>query len=164
MQLTRAKPTELEELYELEVASFPADEAASREGLEQRLTQAGEFFYVYRKEADGPIVGFINGTLSHGDRVTHEAMEGHDSNGSNLCIHGVVVRESCRGQGVGTAMMREYCKQVQQDARLKHISLLAKAAKRAFYERVGFACLGESHVTHGQDTWLDFVLECSGLN
>ena len=51
-------------LYDLEIASFPADEAASLEGMHMRQREASDFFYVGLQAGEGQIVGFINGTKS----------------------------------------------------------------------------------------------------
>lgn len=68
-------------LAELETASYPADEAASPEQLEFRLTQAPAFFLgIYphddslsasdRKNAAAAPIGFICGTLAKGTELT----------------------------------------------------------------------------------------------
>ncbi len=56
------------------------------------IAHAGRHFLVARLHADGsdgPIVGFVNGTLAKERHLAHESMSEHESAGSYLCIHSV---------------------------------------------------------------------------
>ena len=106
------------------------DEAATADGIAMRMEKAGDFFMV--REESGQVIGFINGTLSTSEALTHDSMSKHEPDvsprfvivcrrkistpdlgsvlgrlpvlkGSTLCVHSVVTREDRRRQGqVGT--------------------------------------------------------------
>ncbi|KAA0158381.1 hypothetical protein FNF31_05451 [Cafeteria roenbergensis] len=148
---------ELDDLFSLEEASYPADEMASRAKLELRLTVAGDFFFVMREAAPhgshGPVVGYVCGTLAKA--LTEESMAEHDPEGRLLCIHSVVVAPRWRRRGVAAWMVRQYCSRVAQMQRqVDAFALLSKEPNAPLYERCGFESLGDSGVDHGADMWL----------
>ena len=67
----------------LQAAGYPPDEAASRERLQYRLEHAGgQFLAAVEPAAEGlSIVGFVCGTLSSADCLTHESMGKHEPDG-----------------------------------------------------------------------------------
>lgn len=54
---------------------------------------------------DGELVGFVCGTCSQGEELSHESMHLHDPTGQTLCIHSVAVTEKFRRRGFATAML-----------------------------------------------------------
>ena len=140
----------------LESSSYPPDEAATAEKIEYRLKYANPFFLVC--ENDGQLVGFINGTLTKEESLTHHSMSHHDSDGSLLCIHSVVVEHSRRKQGIGSKMLRSYIDHVKKIPSVNTIELLCKQNLQRFYENAGFTCLGPSPVEHGAEVWLSMRL------
>jgi GNAT superfamily N-acetyltransferase len=135
----------------LELASYPADEAADEENIKKRMTEARPYFVVWENE--GKLVGFMNGTLTSAKELTHESMYKHEPEGSLLCIHSVVVDPAMRRKGVGSAMLRDYTKQVKEEASsvVEEIRLICKENLIGFYIAGGFALLGPSPVVHGKD-------------
>jgi predicted GNAT family N-acyltransferase len=152
---------ELKRVIELEEASFPDDEAASPDTLRYRCKHAADYFRAYFLKNSNlkELVGFVNGTLSSGDKLNGETMSNHDVNGTMLCVHGVVVAERHRRQGIGLAMMRAYVRDIEArcSERLASIRLLCKQHLIEFYQSVGFQLLGKSDVEHGQDQWFEMV-------
>ena len=101
------------------------------------------------------VVGFVNGTLSKESKLTHESMSHHDPQGSTLCIHSVVVRESLRRQGLGRRMLRHYVEEVQGKEQVRAIALICKEYLVDFYKQCGFVMVGPSDVEHGADPWYE---------
>lgn len=54
----------------MEEASYPPDEAASRERLQYRLANAGDVFMVACSTTE--VVGFVCATLSNSQQMTHD--------------------------------------------------------------------------------------------
>lgn len=80
---------DIQRVVALEAASYPADEAASEDGIRFRQKEAGAFFVVARSKND-ELVGFVNGTLTAAAELDHDSMSSHDPKGTTLCIHSVV--------------------------------------------------------------------------
>ena len=139
--------------FAVEDSSYPADEAATLEKLKLRLREASEYFWgAY--DASGNLKGFVCGTLTSATKLTDESMSTHEPSGTTLCIHSVVTEASCRRQGVGSWMMREYNTRVTEAAYVKRVLLICKQGLVGFYETAGYTNLGDSGVEHGQDPWL----------
>ena len=178
IELTPATQAEVDALFEMEVASYPADEAASRDGISMRIREAGEYFFVAHEAesseggvAEGtetktkttrrPIVGFVNGTKTSSSRLTHESMSTHDADGSLLCIHSVVVSGKRRREGIGRRMLTDYCdiiRGAQGTNGVREIRLLCKENLIAFYAGASFEMVGVSDVVHGADVWHEMRL------
>ena len=148
-QLTCTKQSDASDIFVLEEASFPPDEAASFETICDRMSEAGKFFYTYRSE-NGELVGFINGTCILGPKILHESMTNHEPLGRILVIHSVTIKESMRRLKLGTRMLREYITRMKDELSIDQILLLSKANMLTFYVDCGFhlGCL--SDVCHGQ--------------
>jgi hypothetical protein len=69
----------LEEVYKLEIDSYPEDEAATKEKLLFRIQNTPNTFLALFKENE--IIGFINGTKTNKEYLDHESMSTHDKNG-----------------------------------------------------------------------------------
>jgi GNAT superfamily N-acetyltransferase len=151
LALVPALPEDVDSILELELASYPADEAADRAKLLLRITKAPMFFM---KALDGSsLVGFVNGTLA--TELTEESMSSHEPHGTVLCIHSVVVDPAHRSKGIATWMVLQYLERsLQLCPQVKQCALLSKAHNARLYERCGFTNLGPSGVDHGSETWL----------
>jgi 2'-5' RNA ligase len=111
----------IDDIYELERQSFPADEAASREKIAMRVKNAPELFLIGRRK--GKLFGFVNGTaVSSAIGLTHDTMSTHDPNGDLVCVHSVVTHHTMRHRGYGGALVRYYCAAVAR----RHFALLCK--------------------------------------
>jgi len=122
--------------------------------VEWRLTHCAPYFYcLFAGEA---LIGFVNGTLTSKDHLTHDTMAKHDPNGSSLCVHSVVIDEKHRLLRLGTYMMRQYVEAIRSlQPEVEQILLICKKRLIGFYENCGFELLGPSHVQYGQDPWFD---------
>jgi hypothetical protein len=81
----------------LQAAGYPPDEAASRERLQYRLEHAGgQFLAAVEPAAEGlTILGFVCGTLSSAECLTHESMGTHEPDGGAPRL-GAAGASSCR--------------------------------------------------------------------
>ena len=157
------KPSEgdLQQLFTLETASYPEDEAASFEALRDRIIYANDYFLVYKpKGVNGPIVGFVNGTRSMDAEIVHESMSTHYPLGQSLCIHSVVISHEYRRQGLGLRILRSYLQlMLREDANIKRILLLSKSHLLPFYISCGFHVIRQSPVHHGRESWFELVFD-----
>ena len=157
----------------MEIASFPADEAATLDGMVMRVTTVTAFFMVCctkpapdtATETSAGLqcatpVGFCNGTLTRADTLTHESMDHHDADGTTLIIQSVTVAPEYRRRGVATHMLRQYILYVRhQRPEISKTLLICKKHLIAFYQSCGFTYEGESPIVHGQDTWHTMSME-----
>lgn len=149
-------PTDIPVCVALEKASYPEDEAASKSQLQFRQHHAAPYFRcaVVGAEDNERVLGFVCSTRCQ--EFTHESMATHVSDGPLLAIHSVVVDPEFRGQGVATAMLKDYILAVRDD--VQKIVLLAKQRLLPFYLNCGFSVLRPSPIVHGQDLWYDLEL------
>eukprot|EP00545_Synedropsis_sp_CCMP1620_P013780 CAMPEP_0119008600 /NCGR_PEP_ID=MMETSP1176-20130426/3815_1 /TAXON_ID=265551 /ORGANISM="Synedropsis recta cf, Strain CCMP1620" /LENGTH=336 /DNA_ID=CAMNT_0006960963 /DNA_START=13 /DNA_END=1023 /DNA_ORIENTATION=- len=159
-----ATPEDMDACFAIESASYPADEAASREGLEFRQASATPYFRVVTTtddDDDETIIGFCCSTRCHA--FTEESMSTtHAPDGKLLAIHSVVVAEPYRRRGIATAMLEEYMESIcsSTDAAgaadgLESIVLLAKSKLLSFYVNCGFAVIRPSPIVHGSELWYE---------
>ncbi|KAF0729419.1 hypothetical protein Ae201684_012920 [Aphanomyces euteiches] len=154
------KESDADEVHRIEAASYPSDEAASLSQIQLRLREAHVFFLGAFRE--GALVGFVNGTLSPHRELAEETMSSHNPNGRFLCIHSVAVDAAHRRQGLATAILKHYVEYILTDQpQVEAILLLAKPYLAQFYISCGFHVTRLSPVVHGQDAWLELVLECT---
>jgi ribosomal protein S18 acetylase RimI-like enzyme len=148
----------------MEAASYPADEAASPQGLRYRQAEAGAYFRCAIDKASDEIVGFVCGTRC--TSFTHESMATHHPQGRLLAIHSVVVREDCRRQGLARQMLQDYLAHIEAAEAaaavvpssksvvpppLEKVVLLAKSHLLGFYVQCGLTVTRVSPIVHGQE-------------
>lgn len=141
--------------YQVEVASFPPDEAASLPGMTMRRDVAGSLFCWLRHSETGQVLGFCNATATCQNELTHDSMSHHEPDGRLICIHSVTVPPALRRKGIGLRMLLAYLDHVKALNCYSGAALICKADLISFYEQAGFVCRGESKVVHGKDTWYD---------
>ena len=159
-------PDDISRCYEIESSSYPEDEAASLENLHYRQQSAGDYFICCttptENDDDDDIIGFICSTRCN--EFTEESMSTHDSTGSILAIHSVVVDAQYRRQGIASAMMQRYMKSMISHSTLdantgnsgfQRILLLAKSNLLSFYVDNGFQVIRPSPIVHGKETWYE---------
>jgi len=168
---------DIPDCYKIETASYPEDEAASLENLNYRQKFAADYFWCatlptdvvseFNVEHDARngadvVVGFICSTRC--SQFEEESMSTHDPSGSILAIHSVVVQSAYRRQGIASAMMQNYLKQMipfsslvaaTRDFGFRRILLLAKSSLLSFYVDNGFMVRRPSPIIHGKDTWYE---------
>lgn len=147
--LRKAVLKDIDLIAELEEASFPIGESASKATIEYRLLHAGKYFFTFKSEERNEIVGFINGTCTNHPAIVHETMSLHDPAGRNLVVHSVTVNSIYRRNGVGTSMVKSFVKEMIADKSISTILLLTKPYLLPFYLGCGFHLVGLSNVIHG---------------
>jgi len=140
----------------LERDSYPPEEAASREKIEFRITNARDYFMVTK--LNGDIIGFVNGTLSREDKLTHESMSEHIPDGHSLNIHSVVVREDLRRRGIALKSLVNFTEHIKKLGTVHRILLIAKEHTVSLYQKAGYMLLGPSDVHHGGAQWYDLQM------
>lgn len=144
-------------IHSLESTSYPADEAASLENLNYRLTNA-PIFFLAAYQCD-KLVGYVCSTATESPTLTHDSMFTHQPAGTLLCIHSVVVSPSFRRQGIATRILKEYINTVKKQGKIRQVRLLCKDGLVGLYSGVGFQVVGPSSVVHGADQWIEMVHE-----
>jgi len=152
------KTEEVDRLSEIEAACFPPEEAAPLEALLQRYGAFPENFLA--AEADGLIVGFINGCTTDSpvlyDDLYHDAGH-HKPDGPNLTVFGLDVLPDYQNQGIAARLMEAYIAKARSDGR-KAVILTCKDHLVHYYQKFGFVCGGVSGSTHGGAVWYDMTL------
>ena len=163
-------PTDIHQCIEIEKASYPPDERASKWDLQFRQHHAAPYFqcaYLEHPEDDDEveIVGFINATRCH--VLTKETLSTHQSDGPLLAIHSVTVAEEYRRQGLATKMMRHYIhsiRNLKDDSPIQKLVLMCKKHLLSFYVDCGFSVVRPSALVHGQEQLYDVELDLQQLD
>lgn len=161
MNIRNVMKNDLDAVFAIEQACFPAVEAASREALLQRICTYPESFFV--AVLDGRIVGFINGAVVQERTICDDMFTDisfHDQNGAYQAVFGLDVLPSYRHSGIAAQLMRALIASAQQKNR-QGVILTCKEALLHYYTRFGFVNLGISQSVHGGAVWYDLLLEFS---
>lgn len=174
------RPVDIPSCVEIEKASYPPTEAASKSSLQYRQHHAAPYFrcaFAGNETMDGSVnanvrasiaddedidvIGFICATRCH--EFTHESMTTHHAEGPLLAIHSVVVTEEHRNKGVATAMLKDYVETMRSmaDDGVQKIVLMAKKNLLSFYVDCGFSVIRPSPIEHGKDQWYELELDLS---
>ena len=140
--LREIESADLDRVYRLEVDSYPADEAATREKLFYRFIFAKRYFQCF--VVDGKVIGFVCGTKATEPVLTEHTMAVHEETGRHLMIHSVVIDGEYRKRGYGLRMMTEYVTVQQRESGLLSIRLVCKQKLIPFYSKAGFRLVGKS--------------------
>ena len=149
VELCEVSAEEVASIYELEAASYPADEAASLEGLALRQREAGALFR--QMKVDGEFAGFICGTRC--EAFDEASMARHSAGAPIVAIHSVVTAPRFRRRGVALDGLRQYVALVAADESVAAVQLIAKAPLLGLYAAAGFRVDGLSAIVHGADPW-----------
>mmetsp|Transcript_33759 Transcript_33759/g.88713 ORF Transcript_33759/g.88713 Transcript_33759/m.88713 type:complete len:170 (-) Transcript_33759:412-921(-) len=141
--------------HALEAAGYPADEAASEQGMRMRYAAAPEL--QFGALLDGELVGFICATRAPGEMLTHESMEEHHPDGPSVCIHSVCVDAAHRRKGIALSLLKGYMSSVVPKLAppAKRVLLICKENLIPLYQKGGFTLKGPSAVVHGADPWFE---------
>lgn len=159
MKIRHAKNEDLNRLAEIESASYPAAEGASRESIEGRLRYYPDHFWLLEVD-DGKIAAFVNGFVTMEKDLTDEMYdrpEMHDPDGDWQMIFSVVTAPEHRGKGYAGRLLE----QVKRDAveqKRKGIVLTCKERLIPFYSKFGFQNEGISKSVHGNVVWYQMRL------
>ncbi|MCR5540140.1 MAG: GNAT family N-acetyltransferase [Ruminococcus sp.] len=158
IRILQASAEDVSQLHEIEVISFPPEKAASLEAFEYRLREFPQWFF--KAEADGRIIGLINGSCSKKPYITDDLYEqggGFDESGENLLIYGLAVHPEFRHTGVAHKLMETFVASAKKAGK-KHISLTCKEALTGFYESLGYTNRGVSESVKGNITNYDMEM------
>lgn len=156
--IRQAQLNDLDSSYAIEIACFPADEAASKDNMRTRLTSFPQGYIV--AELDNILVGHINSGATDKDDISDEALKamiGHDADGENLVVFSVAVHPDYQRQGIASALMRAYIRLAKQMNK-STVLLLCKENLVNFYSNLGFESRGRSASTHGGAVWYEMCL------
>src|SRR3546814_3236025 len=133
-----ATPSNTYLCYQIEIADYEGDEAATSEKIATRIAQYPEGFLVM--ELDGRVAGFINSGCAHEVVMSDEAFKelvGHDAGAPNVVIMSVVLDPAFQGQGWSTLLMREFIERMR-GMRKQSIHLVCKERNVELYKRFGY--------------------------
>lgn len=153
LEIRNATEKDLEGLSALEQACFPAEEAASKEVLKDRLASYANHFWLL--ERDGELVSMVNGmtTDEHDlDDSMYTDTAQHDESGKWQMLFGVETLPKYRRKGYASILLKEVIKDCIDDSR-KGIVLTCKEEYIPFYEKLGFVNKGRSASSHGGKVW-----------
>jgi predicted N-acetyltransferase YhbS len=152
------QPEDVEQIAAIEALCFPAAEAAQPEALRDRIAAFPDCFFV--AEADGVLVGFINGCATNSsviyDELFHTTRH-HIPDGKNVTVFGLDVIPRCRNQGIAAQLMRHFIQTAKTTGRASVI-LTCKQHLVHYYESFGYINNGVSKSTHGGSQWFDMTL------
>lgn len=175
IRFAMVRPVDIPRCVEIEKASYPKDEAASKSSLQYRQHHAAPYFRCalvgsanfetanprasLGDDDDREVIGFICATRCH--EFTNESMSVHHSEGPLLAIHSVVIIEEHRRMGIATSMLKDYVDQMRcmPDDGVQKLVLMAKKNLLSFYVDCGFSVIRPSTIVHGNDQWYDLELD-----
>lgn len=158
-RIRRATAADLEVVSSIEAACFPPAEACGRDEFARRLKYFADHFWLV--EADGGVVGFVDGAVINSRTIADEMYadaESHDPHGAWQSVYGINVLPQWRRRGLGSAMIRAVIDAARAEGR-RGCVLTCKDEKIAWYEKLGFRLLGRSASMHGGAVWNDMILE-----
>lgn len=155
LAIRQVRRGDLDACCDVESAAFPADEAASRDRVTQRLSIYPEGFLVAEREAR--IVGLVMCGASHQPDLADEALKdlvAHDPDGAHLVVFSVAVHPSEQRRGLGGRLVQATLDRARALGKTA-VLLLCKDHLVGFYERHGFVMVGPSASTHGGARWIE---------
>lgn len=159
LNIRRVKPEDLDRLVEVEQLCFPEAEAATRQSFRYRIGAFPDSFYV--AEADGVIVGLINGCVTNRPFICDELYEpdgGHEPEGENQTVFGLATHPDYQRQGIAEQLMNRLIAEARAAGR-KRMVLTCKDRLIHYYEKFGYVNHGVSDSVHGGAVWYDMVME-----
>lgn len=124
--IRQATLSDLDEMLAIEEANFSADEAVSRQSLEESIRKSAGTFLVARDE--NQIVGYVLGAVVSGSDTQRSL---------NLEIKRVAIHPDHRGQGLGTLLLASL-KQVAVEEGVKCLRLTCPYDLLSYFEMNGF--------------------------
>ncbi|MEN6567268.1 MAG: GNAT family N-acetyltransferase [Veillonellales bacterium] len=152
------QPEDLDRVAAIEALCFPEAEAAPWESFKERIAAFPECFLV--AEADGVLIGFINGCVTDSPVIYDELFyttAHHTPEGKNLTVFGLDVIPECRRQGIAAKLMNRFI-QLARDTGRENVILTCKERLVHYYESFGYVNNGVSQSTHGGARWFDMTL------
>ncbi|MFC2583196.1 MAG: GNAT family N-acetyltransferase [Lachnoanaerobaculum saburreum] len=151
--IRHVKEEDLDRLANIEAASYPKAEAASKESIKKRIESFPECFWIL--EEDGIIKSFINGMATDIPELTdimYDDAAMHKKDGEWQMIFSVVTDKPYRGMGLAELVMNKVIEDSRAAGR-KGIVLTCKDGLRMFYSDFGYEDEGISQSNHGDTIW-----------
>ncbi len=155
VNIRKARPQDMDRVYEIELESFPPEEAASKEKYIWRQEHYPDLFLA--AESDGRICGcicMISMDASLIDDAVFEMEQVPD--GKTCAILTVMTEEAARNKGVA-AQLLEAAIEAASCQDMESIVLTCKEHLIHYYSRFGFEKVGISQSVHGGAVWYDMV-------
>ncbi|AZY49850.1 GNAT family N-acetyltransferase [Bordetella avium] len=154
----QARPEDADRCYEIEIAAYEGDEAATREKIALRIDQYPQGFLIM--ERAGRIMGFINSGCAHDVVMSDEAFKqllGHDPEAVNVVVMSVVLDPAEQGRGYSTRLMATFVQRMRDQGKAT-IHLMCKAHHIELYRRFGYQYVKPSESDHGGMAWHEMLM------
>lgn len=149
---------DVDRCYEIEIASYEGDEAATKEKISKRSRMYPNGFIVL--EIKEEVAGFINSGCAYDVVMSDEEFKeliGHDPAAPNVVIMSVVVHPDYQGKGFSGLMMKAFIERMKGLGK-KTIHLMCKERHVSLYEKYGFSYVKQSESDHGGMSWHEMVM------
>ncbi|WP_432408376.1 GNAT family N-acetyltransferase [Wukongibacter sp. M2B1] len=159
LKIRNVLPSDLDRVTEIEVACFPAAEAASKDAFKDRISVFPKGFFI--AELDNEIIGFINGGATDKSHIEDEffkTMKLHKDSGENLVIFGLDVHPKYQRKGFAKKLMLHFIEEAKKSGR-KKVLLTCKEHLIGYYEQFGYVNEGVSQSEHGGAKWYDMYID-----
>lgn len=153
MSIRHAVPADVGTLADIEAASYPPAEGASRQSIAGRVAVYPDHFWLL--EEDGGVKAFVNGLVTDQPDLTDAMYDDphlHTPEGSWQMIFSVVTAPAHRREGCASRVLRQVCADAKAAGR-RGVVLTCKERLIGFYARFGFVDEGVSTSTHGDVVW-----------
>ncbi|MBQ6389651.1 MAG: GNAT family N-acetyltransferase [Mogibacterium sp.] len=154
------RPEESDQAAEIEQIVFPPHEAVFPDDVREHAYVAPDCFLVAVDRETGLVAGFLYGLATDESAFRDEFFTDvslHVPDGQNIILLGLDVLPEYQGQGLGRAIMTEYCRREKAKGRSKLI-LTCLENLVGMYEKFGFVDLGISGSTWGGEEWHEMDL------
>lgn len=155
-----ASEQDIRDAYEIEIAVFAKDAAATLEAFQMRKIMFGTYFLIAETDLDHQIIGVTNGVKLHHMHLTDESIkQGVEfaMDGLYYCLLTIAVHPSYQRQGVATELLKKVIHRAKEDG-LKGIVLMCEEHLISFYEQNGFLYAAPSSSSHGGIQWHEMNL------
>ncbi len=156
LHIRKARPQDMDRVYEIELESFPPEEAATKEKYAWRQEHYPELFLV-AEDGCGRICGCICMISTNASLIDDTVFE-TDSipNGKTCAILTVMTEAASRRQGVAGQLLEAGIDAARQQ-NMESVVLTCKEHLVHYYSRFGFEKVGISASVHGGAVWYDMV-------
>ena len=158
MKIRHACLDDLAELAQIEMKSYPKEEGASLESIEQRLRYFPDCFWILEEE--GEIKAFVNGMRTNEPDlldVMYEDSHIHNNEGQWQMIFSVVTAPAYRNRGYARRVLEDMIVNTKERG-CQGIVLTCKEHLIQYYSSFGFINEGLSSSLHGDATWYQMRL------
>lgn len=159
MLIRQGRLSDLDAVYETELANFGPEVATSYEAFAERLHLIPDTFLV--AELDGQFAGYVEGPVVMTPVITDDLFHKVNPNpptGGYIAITSLSVPEIFKGQGHGTTLLAAMKDLAVAQGR-EGIVLTCQEYLLPYYEMNGFVDQGLSDSQHGGQSWYQMIWE-----